>query len=780
MGKYVYLFELDSVRTTDEEILKGQRALYEEIVGNGNTVVLTYNQLVDSRAFFSLLENKEYYNNLIQLFENGSIKLSQYGDTRSISQYLINALSKERDFIFSGWPLKSTQKRLLALMRRCLTYSDLSEIMDFIEGNREESELLDLFTEVTIKQVEDEETGKVSKIALIEKTTLSTEKCKEILNNLYYLLKTVLRLSFMDTIYVTPKKENVSDKPKDFPFFLAKVLSLNAQDDFKDLALWEEAKNILNHISKHNDRSDYHHDLKKMYANAENKEVKKPSYEFAEAIVDLSYNYQLEFSIRNTSKHYDVSELDETETDKMPSFSKDVFSRLADTWGLETKNRYLLNETSDFKKYIMPEKKKLFPDFSMAVRLTDYYLEAKRKTKNVIPDKIRRYEYENDKQIKEHKRIINKTIAKKIALFVLPCFGIACCLELFIQFLQDLTDVKISVMAPQFYVYYDRLKFILETLLFLFLTEFVTWGLSKIVSYFGKKKGKDIQLLSLSEAVVTYKELFVDHRHTRKHRVVTHINAFKADSTEIYNEGNRIEFINTNSLKKYISLQKEKPDKFLNIYEKMNIEIINDNSSKNEVIKEILRLEELFGYNFGVVYQSKYNTMVVDPLINDDRENDNTKPYYPYERVLPTGKNGTVIVTVHNGKLVLLDQFRHAPRKFQYSFPRGYNELSLKSEENAKNELVEEIRATSDPKPVFIGRISPDSGLSATCADVYLAEVDDYKNTHKEGIKEVIEVSESDFEQMIIDKNNKDQHTFDDGFTLAAYSLYKNYKSRAK
>ena len=52
--KNVYLFELDSVRKTDEEIEVAQNALLDEIVLNGNVVVMTYNQLVDSRGFFSL------------------------------------------------------------------------------------------------------------------------------------------------------------------------------------------------------------------------------------------------------------------------------------------------------------------------------------------------------------------------------------------------------------------------------------------------------------------------------------------------------------------------------------------------------------------------------------------------------------------------------------------------------------------------------------------------------------------------------------------------------
>ncbi|MFQ9803086.1 MAG: hypothetical protein ACLRXD_03260 [Coprococcus sp.] len=59
MSKYVYLFELDSVRKTDEEIIAGQAALYDEIVTNGNIVVLTYNQMVDSRGLFQPAKKTE-------------------------------------------------------------------------------------------------------------------------------------------------------------------------------------------------------------------------------------------------------------------------------------------------------------------------------------------------------------------------------------------------------------------------------------------------------------------------------------------------------------------------------------------------------------------------------------------------------------------------------------------------------------------------------------------------------------------------------------------------
>ena len=143
MREYVYLFELDSVRKTDEEIIAGQKALYNEIVNNGNIVVLTYNR------FFSLLKDSEYQKYFIRLFENGAIRISQYGDIRSLSQYLINSVESEKQFIYSALPVKSSQRRLLSLIKRSLLYSDLSEIFEYSTGtNRSEKELIELFEEL--------------------------------------------------------------------------------------------------------------------------------------------------------------------------------------------------------------------------------------------------------------------------------------------------------------------------------------------------------------------------------------------------------------------------------------------------------------------------------------------------------------------------------------------------------------------------------------------------------------------------------------------------------
>lgn len=776
MKKYVYLFELDSVRKTDLEVIEGQRALYEEIVGNGNTVVLTYNQLVDSRAFFSLLEDEKYFDNFVSLFEKDSIKISQYDDVRTISQYLLNALSVERDFIFSGWPLKSNQKRLMALIRRSLTYSDLTEISDYIDRKRSVDELKDLFIEVN------------NNILDSNKTERSVEECISILINLRCLLKTILRLSFIHTIYISPKSED--EYNMSLPKYLHNALCMN--DPYNE-NLWNKAKSILLSFEKDNkyisifnfsksigsfDRSDYHHALKELYEKT-NSEADKLGFQYAEAIVDLCYNYQLEYSIRNSSKHYDINEFSSNVSEQWESFSKDFFSRLNKTWSFDSKNldnRYLLDETCKLNKFMFSDKiiKKELPDFSFAVRVSDY---SNNNSNSVLEykDNICRYEFRFNNQVKQHKKAIYNNIWKKILIFVIPSIVIACLLEFALQALQTITDTSIENIFPLIYEYYGKARSFVETIVFLIIAEFSTWGLSKLVSFYAKKRfDKDVELLSLSEAIINFRRLVSDQELMRHHKVNSYTNMWHSDSLEKYNRGDRIDFVKTSAIKKYMKLQNNHASLFVesDLYK---IEDIKPQATNIKTkLNKIIRLEELFGSHYGVVYQSKYNTLVVDPIINDENI-ETIGEYKTYERVIPSGSDGTIIVTRHNDKFVLLEQFRHAPRKIQYSFPRGFNENNLSKIDNVICELNDELKATLISEPVFIGSINPDSGLTGSSAAVYLAEIDCYELTNAEGILNVIEVTDAEFNQLINDNRNNKNNYFDDGFTLAAYSLYINH-----
>ena len=769
MGKYVYLFELDSVRKTDEEILAGQKALYEEIVGNGNRVVLSYNQFVDSRGFFSLLDDPLYYENIVKLFEYGYIKLSRYGDKRSITQYLIDSLAYEKEFIYSGWPLKSTQKRMLALIKRSLTYNDLSEIRNYIDDKNNDDEITDLFIEVT-------KDGPLKK-------DVDVEYCKHILQQLYSLLKTVLRLSANHKIYLEPKavRNNRSLVNMNLLKYLCSALSL-PDNSFanKNPELWKKAKAILkekleldegthkrsvfdfNNKSGSNARSDIIHALKQLYDKRRkaDPDLNPEPYRYAEAIIDLCYNYVVEFSIRNSSKHYTISDFESDDPSSWESFSYDFFSRLNQTWSVcNPEKRYLQEETDIYTKF---DKKKYkdFPDFSRAVRFIEYATcrkKNKNEEDNIEKNKkpVERYEHNLFRQRRKQKEKVENTIGIRL-FFTFVSLAVACSLELGLQKFQSILDE------------YIPWNFVTETLLFLVLTEFITWLISLVVPGF----------LSLSEAVGSFARLISDLFVMWLHKVKTYRNIcpIPTSTSESFNEGRRIDYILTEPLNKYKQFRNTNPELFK---ESSYYDIENFDKNTDAKYKELLRVEELYGKKFGLVYSSKYTNMIVDPI----KQNNPMARYFSYDRIAPTGKAGTIMVTMHGDKFILLQQFRHAPRKEQYAFPRGFNEEGLDPLENVRKELSEELNAKITEKPVHLGKINPDSGITSSSADVYLVKINDYKASKDEGIVNRIEVSETDFKKMITDFNadnttEKGKPSFDDGYTLAAFTLYQIYKEQ--
>lgn len=69
-NEIVYLFELDSIRNSKEEIINGQKKLFTELM-KGNIVALSYNQ-VCSDIFVELLENtksRKYIFSLLKIEE---------------------------------------------------------------------------------------------------------------------------------------------------------------------------------------------------------------------------------------------------------------------------------------------------------------------------------------------------------------------------------------------------------------------------------------------------------------------------------------------------------------------------------------------------------------------------------------------------------------------------------------------------------------------------------------------------------------------------------------
>jgi ADP-ribose pyrophosphatase len=168
------------------------------------------------------------------------------------------------------------------------------------------------------------------------------------------------------------------------------------------------------------------------------------------------------------------------------------------------------------------------------------------------------------------------------------------------------------------------------------------------------------------------------------------------------------------------------------------------------------------GRKIGVIYKSPYQMLVVD-VISDPKGG-----YSTYERIVPTVPRGSVVVfaTIGTG-VVLLKQYRHALRDYEYSLPRGYAEKDLSAQENARKEVREELGAeVLSIKP--LGTVVADSGLSGGEASVFRCAIGSYEvRTGYEGIENIVLLEIEEFEDWIRKGRIKD------GFTLAAYSLYR-------
>ena len=123
MNKSVYLYELDSVRNSKEEIQYAQERMFREIILNGNQVILTMNQLADSRAFLAAIENENTFEPFFELCQMGVIRISQYGTLRTPSQYF---QGKIEEFLKKAEKLPVKLTTAFALILGVLSVSLLS------------------------------------------------------------------------------------------------------------------------------------------------------------------------------------------------------------------------------------------------------------------------------------------------------------------------------------------------------------------------------------------------------------------------------------------------------------------------------------------------------------------------------------------------------------------------------------------------------------------------------------------------------------------------------
>ena len=419
-----------------------------------------------------------------------------------------------------------------------------------------------------------------------------------------------------------------------------------------------------------------------------------------------------------------------------------------------------------FKEF---EQLKALPKFKIAARYTGY---VSYKTTAENESIIYRYEYNFNKKVQHHKKEIHASIRKHLLLAIIClflAFAIDRCLDLFQDQLQIYMTAfsatkKLALLPCIKWIHIPAgLKSVagqaLEWLLLLIVSEVVTSGLAHVCPV----------LSSLSDALGDIGNLIKDAIDISFAKPAIYNNNCMADiaAGEKRNKSVPISLVLSPELKKYIKYQKNgtHADLFKNssIYP---IADVNDES----ITKNLMQLEELYGYKFGVVYQSNFNTLIVDPIKSSNSEA--PKKFFPYERIVsPNGKNGVVMIPKYKNNFLLLNQYRHAPRKMQYSFPRGFSEDNSTSSENAARELKEEIGATIVNEPILLGNVISDSGLTGNRVDVYLVEIESFQQNQliHEGIKQIIEIPVNKMDDWIR------QGKLDDGFSLSAYALYQSH-----
>ncbi len=169
------------------------------------------------------------------------------------------------------------------------------------------------------------------------------------------------------------------------------------------------------------------------------------------------------------------------------------------------------------------------------------------------------------------------------------------------------------------------------------------------------------------------------------------------------------------------------------------------------------------GTPIGIAYRSPYSKMVVDLV--EDRNGRR----FAYERVLAARTGAVVIIPIYEGRFVLLEQFRHALRRRQLGFPRGYGELDLSSPENAQKELYEELGVHPISPMVHLGTMVADSGLSGNPVDIFTCSIPrPISPTGYEGIVSARCINPEEMDRLIA------EGSITDGFTLSAIAFWKS------
>jgi ADP-ribose pyrophosphatase len=218
----------------------------------------------------------------------------------------------------------------------------------------------------------------------------------------------------------------------------------------------------------------------------------------------------------------------------------------------------------------------------------------------------------------------------------------------------------------------------------------------------------------------------------------------------------------------YFSLVKSHPYLFDNENALLNIVFDQKTIGEWEATKEDeLRQKHLplEWAKIGVVLDDPYNVLIRDLVKFPNGE------MHGYIRSVATatlkGGSGVVVLPEHQGKILLLHQYRHPTRKWHYEIPRGYGEPEIPAIKNAHKEIEEETGGKVS-ELVGLGEFYNNTGYETASVALFYAKLSSVGTPEvNEGIESFVWLTVKELEEWIANEK------ITDGFTIAAYTKAK-------
>lgn len=163
-------------------------------------------------------------------------------------------------------------------------------------------------------------------------------------------------------------------------------------------------------------------------------------------------------------------------------------------------------------------------------------------------------------------------------------------------------------------------------------------------------------------------------------------------------------------------MKMETIDNYLKLFEQRPA-LFNQDEHVKLILDRAILEEYAKVFQLGLIYESKYFWVINDLVEEGSRR-------FPYTRMIhKANSNGVVIIPKMGKDIVFLRQFRHGTRQIEIELPRGFAEENQTKEDNAAQEIFEEI-GTQARHLQYLGEMISDSALTNGPVHIFLCEIE--------------------------------------------------------